>query len=195
MTCDSSTRDDEVERSQESQLVALFLAHQAGIYAFIVSLVPNRSDAEDLLQETGMVLHRRFGEFEPGTSFLAWACQIAYHKVLDFRKRQSRSPIYFDTDFVEVVARQQISEATSLTKQYAALLKCLEKLSNRDRALLEKCYHPHVTVKTVASELRRPVDTVYKRLRACGGRCLTASIEVWPSRNANEIDPRRGVLR
>ena len=72
-------------RSDPSQdFVALFLAHQARIYAFIVTLLGNRSDADDVLQETGITLFQKFSTFQPGTDFLAWACRVAKNKVMDF---------------------------------------------------------------------------------------------------------------
>src|ERR1700733_14596654 len=87
-------------KASDGEMVKLFLQHQPRIFSFIVSLVPNRDDAEDLLQETGLTLHHRFHEYEAGTNFLAWACQIAYYKVLDFRKRSSRHALLYDTQFV-----------------------------------------------------------------------------------------------
>lgn len=176
----SPSPDAEQPLSAEGQLVALFLAHQARIYAFIVSLVPNRADAEDLLQETGLVLHRRFHEYEPGTSFTAWACQIAKHKVLDLRKRRARNPIQFDTEFVAQIAEHQLQHQDPPAR-HAALVQCLEKLSHRDRELVERCYKRGSTMKDVAQELKRPADTVYKSLRrirlqllACVTRTLIA---------------------
>ena len=41
----------------------------------------------------------------------------------------------------------------------------MEKLPAKDRALVERCYGRHTTIKQVADELRRPVDTIYKSLR------------------------------
>lgn len=170
---------DKSERSAEGQLVPLFLAHQARIYSFIVSLVANRSDAEDLLQETGLVLHQRFAEFQQGTSFLNWACQIAYHKVLDLRKNRSRHPLHFDSNFVEVMAEHQLCNNEVFLERQAALLNCLEKLPGKDRQLVDRCYHSGVTVRSVAEQLGRPVDTLYKSLRRIRGNlfdCITRTL-------------------
>ena len=158
---------------------SLFLAHQPRIYAFILTLVPNRTDAEDLLQETGLVLFRQAHKFRPDTNFFAWACQIAYHKVLDFRKRQARSPLHFDSDFVELVAAEQLGQVESAANRHTALKRCLEKLTSKDRALIESCYRSGVTINSVANELRQPANAIYKSLRRIRGvlfDCVTRSI-------------------
>lgn len=175
----NDTTSADANRPGDAELVPLLLANQARLYSFIVSMVPNRADAEDLFQETGLVLHRRFDEFLPGTSFLNWACQIAYHKVLDLRKRQSRSPLLFNTEFVEAIAEHQLSHNDELSARQSALSKCLEKLPPKDRQLVEQCYHRGATVKSVAERLRRPVDSIYKRLSQIRGllfNCVTREI-------------------
>ena len=57
----------------ETEFVLLITRHQAAIYAYILTLHPNRVAAQDILQETNLVLCRKVAEFEPGTSFKAWA--------------------------------------------------------------------------------------------------------------------------
>jgi RNA polymerase sigma-70 factor (ECF subfamily) len=69
--------DREIEPGSEGCFVELYLRHQRSIYAFISRLVQNYDESEDLLQKTGLVLWRKFNQFEPGTDFLAWARQIA----------------------------------------------------------------------------------------------------------------------
>src|SRR5580698_266775 len=55
----------------------LFVKHQLGLRAFILSLEPNFTDAEDLLQEVFLVITRKANDFREGTNFFAWACTIA----------------------------------------------------------------------------------------------------------------------
>src|SRR4051794_41944074 len=66
------------EADSRKRLMALMTRHQRQIFSYIYVLVPNRPDAEDLLQETSLVICEKFNEFREGTDFVAWACQIAY---------------------------------------------------------------------------------------------------------------------
>lgn len=151
--------------STEPEIAALFLAHQARIYGFISSLVPNRADAEDLLQETGLVVFSQASAFQPGTNFLAWANQIALNKILNYRTRQSRSPLRFGDEFVSALAEYQLNDIRPDLADHSALIDCLEKLPASERRLVEDCYRSGTTIRQVADRLRRPVNMIYKRLR------------------------------
>src|SRR3954453_5533910 len=71
----------------------LFLQNERRLYAYILTLLPRRADAEDVLQETSLVMWDKFDEQAPPTDFAAWGCRIAYFKVLDFFKRSQRSRV------------------------------------------------------------------------------------------------------
>ena len=42
-------------------------------------------DAEDVLQEANLVLWRKFDQYQEGTNFFAWACQIIRYEVLKYQ--------------------------------------------------------------------------------------------------------------
>ena len=152
------------------QFIQLLLAHEARLYGFIMSLLRNPSQAEDILQETYLVLFRRFSEFRPGTNFYAWACRIALYKVLDHRKRQARSPVVmWEPELMEKIAEEQLNRADELERRAGALERCMQKLPTADRDLVERCYRARVFVKDVARDLQCPMDTVYKKLRRIRG--------------------------
>src|ERR687897_879477 len=44
------------EAEKRKRLVALITLHQRRIYSYIYTLVPNRQDADDILQETSLVI-------------------------------------------------------------------------------------------------------------------------------------------
>lgn len=76
--------------AQEDLFRQQWVHWQPRIYAYIRTLVFNRSDAEDLLQEVAAVLWRKIDEFEPGTRFDQWAFSVARNKVLNFQKKKGR---------------------------------------------------------------------------------------------------------
>ena len=74
----------------QKQLMLLMTQHQRRIFSYIYTLVPSRSDAEDILQETSLVICEKFSDFKIGTDFAAWACQIAYWEVRRARQKFAR---------------------------------------------------------------------------------------------------------
>ena len=68
------------------EFVSLITANQRRIYAYILTLVPNFNDADDVMQETTATMWERKKDFQPGTDFVAWGARIAYFKILEYRK-------------------------------------------------------------------------------------------------------------
>ena len=62
----------------------MFSVHSKRIYEFILMLVIRRADADEVFQETCLVLWNKFDGLEANTpgGFYAWACKIAYLKIL-----------------------------------------------------------------------------------------------------------------
>jgi len=77
---------NEASRQSTDQIVQLLTNVQQQLTRYVRTLVPNRTDAEEVLQETNLFVWRHADEFELGTNFAAWACRIAYYQVLTFRR-------------------------------------------------------------------------------------------------------------
>lgn len=144
--------------------IELFTLHQWSVYGFIRTLVPNQTDAEDLLQETSLLMWRKFEEFELGTDFAAWACRIAHFKVLNFLKQRRHSRLCFDEDLITQLAEVQTARADVHSSDQTALADCIDKLSGPDRLLLKSCYAKQRCIKTIAAQLGRPAGSVYTSL-------------------------------
>src|SRR3954464_15441109 len=128
--------DSNSETESRKRLMALMTRHQRQVFSYIYALVPNRYDAEDLLQETSLVICEKFDEFEEGTDFVAWACQIAYWRIRYSRQKFARSKVFFDQEIVDVLARTAGEMAEELDDRHEALSVCLQRLHPRDRLLL-----------------------------------------------------------
>jgi RNA polymerase sigma-70 factor (ECF subfamily) len=144
----------------------LFLKNQRRLYAYVLTLLPNRTDADDVLQEASLVMWDKFDERHPPDDFAAWGCRIAYFKVLDFYKKHQRSRVCFSQAMLERVAETALEQADTLQldRRREALAACLEKLRPRDRDLLSRRFADGATTQSTAAEVGRSVDAVYKAL-------------------------------
>ncbi len=146
------------------QFVRLFARHEHQVYAYIVSVLGDWTDADEVMQETSVALWEMFDEFQLGTSFTAWACRIAYFRILRFRERQSRDRLEFNQEFLEAVAETAREEAETFERRRKALGDCVGRLPPADRELLESCYSEGGTIKRAAERLDRPAKRIYKAL-------------------------------
>src|SRR5437764_1415933 len=92
----------------------LFLQNERRLYAYILTLLPHRADADDVLQEASLVMWDKFDEQHPPNDFTAWGCRIAYFKVLDFYKKRQRSRVRFSQVILERIAETAIEQAATL---------------------------------------------------------------------------------
>lgn len=150
------------ERTEE--FVKLISQHQRRLASYILTLVPHWADAEEILQEANVVLWREFHNFELGTNFAAWAYKIAYHQVLNFRKRRSRDKLQFSEAFLEAVAAEAGAAADGLETRYHVLTECIAKLTPRNREILNQRYRSGADIESLAEKVGRTVQASYRAL-------------------------------
>ncbi|HEX5471247.1 MAG TPA: sigma-70 family RNA polymerase sigma factor [Lacipirellulaceae bacterium] len=133
------------------------------IYGFIMTLVFSHSDAEEVFQNTSVVLWNKFGEFRPGSNFFAWASRVAYFEVLSFMKQRRRSRTV-SGEALELLADEAVSLADESSARQEALEDCLSRLNASDRDLLHARYYRQQPPKQIAAMQSRSVDSVYRAL-------------------------------
>ncbi len=146
------------------QFLRLYADNQRRIHAFIGMFLAKAADVDDVLQETSIVLWRKFAEFDQSRDFLRWACGVAKLEVLKFYRQQTGRILTLGEDVIEAVAEDRVSLSPVLEERREALMHCMGKLTTRDRELIERCYGGQTTTKHVAEQLGRPVNAVYKSL-------------------------------
>jgi len=79
----------------KATFVRLLTQSERRVYGYILKMVVDWNDADEILQETNVRLWEEFDRFQPGTDFAAWAIRVAHYQVLTWRKRRDRSRLVF----------------------------------------------------------------------------------------------------
>jgi RNA polymerase sigma-70 factor, ECF subfamily len=146
------------------QFLKLLMANDKRIYAFILTLVPGRVDADDLMQETVTVMWRKFGNFEPGRDFVAWGIGIARYKVLEYRKKKRKSQIRFNDNVHALLEADAKNMLCRLDERLDTLQQCLSKLSEKDRKLIGMRYEQDLTAKIISERVGQSIHRVYRNI-------------------------------
>jgi RNA polymerase sigma-70 factor (ECF subfamily) len=77
------------------------MEHMPALYAAAMRMTRNRSDAEDLVQETYLKAYRAFGSFQAGTNLRAWLYRILTNTFINIYRAKKRRPDESDLDDVE----------------------------------------------------------------------------------------------
>ena len=73
---DPNGRQPAAKKPKTVEFLRLLLQHERRIRAYILALVPNWADADDLYQETTVRLWEQFADYNPEKEFGAWACTV-----------------------------------------------------------------------------------------------------------------------
>ncbi|AQQ08660.1 RNA polymerase sigma factor RpoE [Sedimentisphaera cyanobacteriorum] len=142
----------------------LLTGNQRQIHAYIISLVGNFNDSEDILQETTKEMWQKFEDYKLGTNFLAWGKKIAYYKVLEYRNRNKRKKFVFDDYILQQISRESASELKDTNAYTMFLEDCIKKLRESDLSLVKSLYVEQKTVKQLCASLNRSHQSIYRSL-------------------------------
>ena len=155
----------QVKSSQNTEaFVQLMTAHQGRLYGYILSLLGDVDQANDVLQESNVVLWRNAAEFRPGSNFRAWAFRIAHFQVMAHRQRQLRDRVVFDDEILAILDPAAREEDEAFEAREQVLSGCLEKLGEPHRDLLHKRYALGQSLQAIADACRNTANGVAQML-------------------------------
>ncbi len=157
MDQNSSAPDSRTEFIQE------LTAAQPWIYSYLMMLLGDIHDANNVLQETNVKIWTKANDFRPGTNFRAWAREIAYYTALSFSRDRNREKLIVDYSLVENLLSP--TDAEEIDPRRMALRHCLTELEQRQVELLRKRYHDESPLTKIAAELSKTEASVKMSLR------------------------------
>ena len=149
------------------------------VFSYLMIVVHNHADAEELLQETATVMWEKFDQFQEGTNFGAWAVSIARNKALEFLRKNRKTRMVFEDDFYDLVSKHAKDSSSDVTDRAEALRHCLNKLPGKDKRLLLMRYKKDISIKKISQLTGRSLNGLYQSftriiavVRNCMQRCL-----------------------
>ena len=137
--------------TEDEIFVARLTRSQSRLYAFVYTVVANRELADDIFQETNLVLWRKASEYDVSRDFLPWAFAIARNQVRAAWQTKKRTRIVFDPDVAEKIAESILSRQEKVGNRQAALADCLETLPEDHRQMSRERYEEESSVAELAS--------------------------------------------
>jgi RNA polymerase sigma-70 factor (ECF subfamily) len=153
------------EQDRHNLFSELIARYRGELYAYILAIVRNWEDADDLFQSVCLVLWSKFASYRPGSSFFAWARQTAKIEVRYFLRRKP-SPGHVSEQLLDTLAETIVDAKREKADFYAAALEhCRGKLSMTDENLLELRYVEDLGSREIADRVQRPQQSVCQSLK------------------------------
>ncbi|HEY9306852.1 MAG TPA: sigma-70 family RNA polymerase sigma factor [Microbacterium sp.] len=166
------SRDSAAGRDAE-RLAALYDAHAAPVWRYVVHLTGDRAGADDIVQETLLRAWRtpRILEQDP-SSTRSWMFTVARHLVID----EARSARRRREIGVAEVPERAAPDATDALFEAILVEEALAALTTEHRAVVIRAYYRGLSVAEMADELDIPPGTVKSRLHY-GLRALRLTLQ------------------
>jgi RNA polymerase sigma-70 factor, ECF subfamily len=168
------------ELAHDVQYMQEVIAWQPRLYAFILSLTGNPSEADDVLQNANLVLLQKQNAFRAEADFGAWAMRIAYIEVQHYRDANARTRQRFDDAILDQLAARAQQTGGELANELRALRQCMAQLSHSEREMLVLRYGDSSVHEIADKWGRTPASvsqTLYRvrgKLAECIKRTVTA---------------------
>jgi RNA polymerase sigma-70 factor, ECF subfamily len=183
MSADSGRPSDDPSAPQQ-QFLSLFLRSEREIYRYVAALIPNMTDADDIVQQTALALWEKFDAYDPTKPFTPWACRFALNKARQWIERRRRWQALLDNGLADELAQRRQELQPEFERRLRHLAGCLEKLPSPQRSLVEAYYYERIGAESLAERSGRTVAATYKmlqRARHALQRCVENQSEPEPA--------------
>jgi RNA polymerase sigma factor (sigma-70 family) len=161
---------DRLSEGDGRALDALFRRHATTVFAYAVSRLRNRADAEEVAQDTFVILWERRRDVVIGESLIPWLLATARFRSLNAQRaqRRRRSEVLVDADGTSD------SDATATAVETALLMEAVDRavqsLSDVDQRIYTLCVDGDVSYAEAARDIGITHAALRGRLARLRGR-------------------------
>ena len=141
--------------------------HETGLFNYIVRMVNDRQEAEDLTQDALLQAYKTWTRVEPDQSgaYVKWCYRIAHNLAIDFlRKKKPRAIDEEDLERAEDTRSLRPEEVYENRVQSSSVRESIAGLEEKYREVLILRYQEELSYEQIAEVLRVPVSTVETRI-------------------------------
>ncbi len=163
------------EELHTTEVQGLFIKYQPVVRGYVLSMVPDFSMADDVMQETFLVVSRKAANFEIGSSFPAWVKTIARFKVLEAIRANRGRHDYLSEEVIDALSFENHEFPTEVDHRLGLLAECIEQLAPQAKRSILFRYHNDHRPPEIASRMgctTQSVNVMLSRARTFLRECV-----------------------
>ncbi|MCX7804459.1 MAG: sigma-70 family RNA polymerase sigma factor [Planctomycetota bacterium] len=158
---------DDARRGEAIRLFAQFVReHEADVLNFVLRMVGNQDDAEEIAQEAFLRLYESLGKVEVETeSYLAWVYRVARNLVIDHQRKRREAAM--EEERIELTADEGAERPEDVYEHRTTALmvrEALQDLPENYRECLVLRFQSELSYEQIAQVVGVPVSTIETRL-------------------------------
>lgn len=164
-------------------LEVIVTEHRDTVFGMLYSLLRDREMAEDLTQDTFVLLTRKIDEIDVSRPILPWLLTSARNLAANARRRRSlEHRIFLQGDAIEQFWERfgSVTLGVDLSERLEALRSCRENLSPQQRDTIALFYEERLPCEQIAERLKTATAAIYNRLargRKSLHTCITHKLQ------------------
>jgi len=141
------------------------------LYGYVMQMLRNESDSQDVLQEGFVQIWKRSAQYDPARSAVfTWSVLIMRHKAIDRIRRRQRGDNLTDRvadepALDETESVQSPDRSAYLNEQKELVRTALDSIEPENRQPIELAFFKGYTQQQIAEVLKQPLGTVKARIR------------------------------
>lgn len=148
-----------IANGEEDALTTLYRQARTAVYGFALSIVKNVHDAEDILQDTFLVVWQKAGSYRPNGKPMAWLMTITRRLAIDRLREHTRTVPLSPEDW-----QTWLSERPDATQEDRLILSSLlEQLGDQERQIVILHALTGLKHREIAELLAIPLPTVLSK--------------------------------
>jgi len=160
------------QKDEHLTFTALVNKYKDSIHFYILKIVNNPTDAEDLTSETFEKAYANRHTYSPDYAFSTWLFKIATNTCIDFIRRKQSNPVSVEklqeeSNFYlsSIQTDDNNPEETYISNQNITTLReLINQLKPAYKSLIELRYYKEYSYEEIAKELNLPIGTVKVQL-------------------------------
>ena len=156
-----------LKKGDKQALRSLIEQYKHMVYTLALRIVKNEEEAEEVSQDTFLKIYQSIGSFKGDAKLSTWIYRIAYHRSLDYVKKNKRKLQTTRLEW-EQVTNIQLAEMTwdhlETLERRQLIQTALGHLPGEDGVILSLFYFESLSLKEIAEVLNITINTVKVRL-------------------------------
>jgi RNA polymerase sigma-70 factor (ECF subfamily) len=154
---------ERVQAGDRGAFVAVIRLYQQKVFVLAYSIVRDREDAQDVVQETFLRLYQKAGTYQPRQSFQGWLLQMAKNISIDHYRKHRKKRREWETatpiEEIQVAARPAGEGDSAASDLRAAFARGVESLAERQKLVFVMRHYNELQFSEISETLRISIGT------------------------------------
>ncbi|MFO7733580.1 MAG: RNA polymerase sigma factor [Candidatus Aminicenantes bacterium] len=153
---------ERIKAGDREAFMTVVRMYQQKVFVMAYSILRDKEDALDVVQETFLRLYQKIGQYKPGSPFQGWLIQIAKNLSIDHYRKNRRKRLDFETsrplDEIPLAVEDRAADSGSSDLR-SAFARGIDKLAERQRMVFVMRHYNELPFNEISEAMDISVGT------------------------------------